>query len=148
MKNPEADSGAILSRFFLKTGTRGGFFRTGSVSLAGTDVNPASYRMIPQLMDNLSWRILDTLKKNANGELSNSEYMTRVNECIYEMIRMQPFQDGNKRTSRLISNILYQEKGIPYVIVPVKDWDNYVDAWSDQKEEMYNALENRIGFLK
>ena len=91
-------------------------------------------------MDNLSWRILDILRKNANGELSNSEYIDKVNECIYEMIRMQPFADGNKRTSRLLSNILYQEKGIPYVFVPVKDWGNYVDAWSSDDIEDYNEM--------
>ena len=95
-------------------------------------------------MDNLSWRILEILKKNANGELSNSEYIARVNECIYEMIRMQPFSDGNKRTSRLLSNILYQEKGIPYVIIPVKDWDNYVNAWSKNTIEDYNSMMNRL----
>jgi len=137
--------GRLFSNLSHKYGeTRGGLFRNASVSLSGTDVRTASPRMIPQLMDNLSWRILDILKKNANGELSNSEYMTKVNECIYEMIRMQPFADGNKRTSRLFSNILYQEKGIPYVIVPVKDWDNYVDAWSSDNLEIYNRMMNRL----
>ena len=119
---------------------RGGFFRNTNANLTGTAVNTASPYMIPQLMDNLSWRILDVLKKNANGELSNSEYIDKVNECIYEMIRMQPFADGNKRTSRLLSNILYQEKGIPYVFVPVKDWGTYVDAWSSENTQLYNEM--------
>lgn len=119
---------------------RGGFFRTATANLTGTNVNTASPHMIHQLMDNLSWRILDTLKKNANGELSNSQYIDKVNECIYEMIRMQPFADGNKRTSRLLSNILYQEKGIPYVFVPVKHWGTYVDAWSSDNISDYNEM--------
>lgn len=123
---------------------RGGWFRDGDVKLAGTTVNPAPYRMISQIMDNLSWRILDILKKNANGELTNSEYLDKINECIYEMIRMQPFADGNKRTARLLSNILYQEKGIPYVLVPVKDWDNYVDAWSSDTVDAYNEMMHRL----
>ena len=123
---------------------RGGYFRTASVNLAGTSVNTASPRMIPQLMDNVSWRILDTLKKNANGELSNSQYIDRINESIYEIIRMQPFADGNKRTSRLLSNILYQEKGLPYVFVPVKDWGNYVNAWSSNNIEDYNEMMHNL----
>lgn len=123
---------------------RGGYFRNAPVNLSGTDVKTADPHMIPQLMDNLSWRILDILKKNADGKLSNSEYIGAVNECIYEMIRMQPFADGNKRTSRLISNILYQEKGIPYVIVPIKEWGNYVNAWSNNTVDEYNKLMHRL----
>ena len=123
---------------------RGGMFRRGSVSLAGTNVRPIESYYIPQSMDNLSWRLLEILKKNANGELSNSQYISQVNECIYEMIRMQPFADGNKRTSRLLSNILYQEKGIPYVLVPVKEWDNYVNAWSNDDISEYNEMMNRL----
>jgi len=123
---------------------RGGFYRSGSVTLKGTQVDVPSYRMIPQLMENLSWRILETLKKTLDGNMSNSEYIEEINSCIYQMIRTQPFDDGNKRTSRLLSNILYQEKGLPYVLVPVKEWDNYVDAWSNEKEEMYNSLMERL----
>jgi len=84
------------------------------------------------------------LKKNANGELSNSEYIDKINECIYEMIRMQPFADGNKRTSRLLSNILYQEKGIPFVLLPVSLWNDYVDAWKSDDIKDYNDLMNRL----
>ena len=135
----------LFSKLSYKYGEkRGGDFRTASVSLAGTDVKTENPRMIPQAMDNVSWRLLNTLKKNANGMLTNSEYINEINESIYEMIRMQPFADGNKRTSRLVSNIFYQEKGIPYVLVPVKDWDNYVDAWSSPTIDKYNELMNRL----
>lgn len=135
----------LFSKLSSKYGERrGGQFRDASVSLAGTDVKTASPHMIPQAMDNISWRLLNTLKKNANGMLTNSEYINEINECIYEMIRMQPFADGNKRTSRLVSNIFYQEKGIPYVIVPVKEWGNYVDAWSSPTIDNYNKLMHRL----
>ena len=137
--------GKLFSKLSYKYGEpRGGFYRNGSVSLQGTQVDVPSYRMIPQIIDNLSWRILETLKKTLDGDMSNSEYIEEINSCIYEMIRTQPFDDGNKRTSRLLSNILYQEKGLPYVLVPVKEWDNYVDAWSSEKEGMYNSLMQRL----
>lgn len=123
---------------------RGGFYRNFSVNLAGTQVSTADPHMINQLMENVSWRILDTLKKNADNKLSNSEYIDTINECIYEMIRMQPFGDGNKRTARLLSNILYQEKGIPFVLLPVSYWDEYVDAWSAKNVEKYNELMHQL----
>lgn len=123
---------------------RGGIYRSGSVNLSGTNVRTIEPYFIPQAMDNISWRILEILKKNVNGELSNSQYIDQVNECIYEIIRMQPFSDGNKRTSRLLSNILYQEKGIPYVIIPVKEWENYVNAWSNDNINEYNEMMRRL----
>ena len=124
----------------------GGFYRNYPVRLAGTMVAPAEYRMIGMLMENVCWKILNILKKNANGELSNSQYIDEINECIREMIRMQPFGDGNKRTSRLLSNILYQEKGLPFVLLPVSAWKEYVEAWSDDSMEKYNDLMHRLIF--
>ena len=124
--------------------TRGGFYRNYPVKLSGTTVSPMDPYLIKNGMENLSWRILDILKRNARGEYSNSEYLTKVNECIYEMIRMQPFGDGNKRTSRLLSNLLYQEKGIPFVLLPPSTWDEYVDAWSSDNTDKYNNLMNRL----
>ena len=124
--------------------TRGGFYRTSPVSLAGTNVSTASPRMIGQVVDNISWRILETLKKSAKGEISNSDYVDEINSCIYEIIRAQPFADGNKRTSRLLSNILYQEKGLPYVLLPIQEWNNYVDAWSNDDISVYNEMMHRL----
>ena len=135
----------LFSNLSAKYGEeRGGMYRSAPVSLAGTNVRTIDPYFIPQEMDNISWRILEILKKNANGELSNSEYIAQVNECIYDMIRMQPFSDGNKRTSRLLSNILYQEKGIPYVLIPVKEWGNYVSAWSNNDVSEYNEMMHRM----
>ena len=135
----------LFSNLSYKYGEkRGGIYRNGSVKLMGTNVSVPHHYMIPQMMDNISWRILEILKKNADGKLTNSQYINAVNECIYEMIRLQPFADGNKRTSRLVSNILYQEKGIPYVIIPVKEWDNYVNAWSNDDISDYNEMMQRM----
>lgn len=123
---------------------RGGFYRNYPVNLSGTQVSTADPYMINQLMENVSWRILDILRRNADGKLSNSEYIDEINECIYEIIRMQPFGDGNKRTSRLLSNLLYQEKGIPFVLLPVSLWGEYVDAWSAPTIDKYNELMHRL----
>lgn len=135
----------LFSKLSEKYGERrGGMYRSGSVNLKGTHVDVPSSYMVPQIMDNLSWRILEALKKSVDGKVSNSEYIDEINSCIYEMIRTQPFEDGNKRTSRLLSNILYQEKGLPYVLLPVKEWDNYVDAWSNDNIDVYNSMMHRL----
>jgi hypothetical protein len=39
---------------------------------------------------------------------------------------------------------LYQEKGLPYVLLPVKEWDNYVDAWSNNDVSVYNEMMHRL----
>ena len=124
--------------------SRGGFYRNSEVSLAGTNVKTAEPRMIKQLMENVCYRILKIVKENAEGKYSNSEYIDNINECIYEIIRMQPFADGNKRTARLLQNILYQEKGIPFVLLQPKEWNNYVDAWSYKDTSKYNDLMHKL----
>ena len=44
----------------------------------------------------------------------------------------------------LLSNILYQEKGLPYVLLPVQEWNNYVDAWSNDDISVYNEMMHRL----
>ena len=135
----------LFSNLSYKYGEkRGGFYRSGSVKLSGTNVSVPPHYMVPQLLDNISWRLLEILKKNVDGKLTNSEYINEINGCIYDMIRLQPFSDGNKRVSRLVSNIFYQEKGIPYVLIPVKEWTNYVNAWSYEDVSLYNDMMQRM----
>lgn len=117
---------------------KGGEFRTENVILNGVDIMTAAPCQIRDLMGDVAYRLLKVLRENAAGNLSNSEYIDQINACIYEIIRMQPFIDGNKRTSRLLANILYQEKGIPYVIFGPGEWEKYVDAWSASDLDSYN----------
>lgn len=119
---------------------RGGMYRNYQVYLPMTGVTPPEWTQVSYEMENLAYRILCILKQNVNEGLSNSEYIERVNEEIYNMIRMQPFQDGNKRTSKLLSNILYQEKGIPYTLVSTNNYGAFVDGWRSENAEMYNKF--------
>ena len=85
MKNPEADSGAILSRFFLKTGTRGGFFRNtlakywwvGRSTYDAVDEN--HFKLLDYLgPDDLSTKISDLFYSNTFA--SNLSIMRAV--CV------------------------------------------------------------------
>ena len=119
---------------------RGGEYRNYPVYLPMTGVAPIEWTQINYEMQNLAYRILTVLKDNVNGQLSNCEYIERVNQEIYNMIRMQPFQDGNKRTSKLLSNILYQEKGIPYILVSQENYGAFVDGWRSHNTDCYNKM--------
>ena len=117
---------------------RGGDYRNFPVYLPMTGVTPIEWPLIHREMENLSYRLLAILKDNANGNITNCEYIERVNTEIYNMIRMQPFQDGNKRTSKLLSNILFQEKGLPYILVSQNDYGAFVDGWRSPNTDSYN----------
>lgn len=119
---------------------RGGMYRNYPVYLPMTGVSPIDWTEIPYEMENMAYRILSILRDNVNCNLSNCEYIERVNKEIHTMIRMQPFQDGNKRTSKLLQNILYQEKGIPYTLVSVNNYGAFVDGWRSKDPGLYNKL--------
>jgi len=119
---------------------RGGFYRNYPVYLPMTGVTPVEWTQITYTMENLAYRILCILKDNVNKNISNCEYIERVNQEIYNMIRMQPFQDGNKRISKLLSNILYQEKGLPYTLVSIDNYGNFVDGWRSNDCDLYNKI--------
>ena len=56
---------------------------------------------------------------------------TFVNECVKfncKLIKIHPFPDGNKRTSRCMINKLFSIAGIPPVYIDKSEKDEYRDA--------------------
>lgn len=56
---------------------------------------------------------------------------TYINTCIYittELIRNQPFADGNKRTFRALLNLMFKQHNLPPVYVKTKEREEYKDA--------------------
>ena len=56
---------------------------------------------------------------------------TYINVCIYittELIRNQPFADGNKRTFRSLLNLMFKQSNLPPVYVKTKEREEYKDA--------------------
>ena len=54
-----------------------------------------------------------------------------INYCIYistELIRNQPFPDGNKRTFRALLNLMFKQQNLPPVYVKTKEREEYKDA--------------------
>ena len=54
-----------------------------------------------------------------------------INACIYvttELIRYQPFPDGNKRTFRTLLNLMFKKYNLPPVYIKVSERKEYKDA--------------------
>ena len=82
----------------------------------------------------------DKLYEKAN-KIYNSEIEDRINminpfleelmRYSVEVIRIQPFFDGNKRSVRGVINFLLQRSGLPPVYVKVSEDEKYKDALED-----------------
>lgn len=60
--------------------------------------------------------------------------MDYINSCVYvttELIKAQPFADGNKRTFRSLLNLMLKQYNFPPVYVKTKERSEYKDALMD-----------------
>lgn len=60
--------------------------------------------------------------------LSNTEYIDRAALIHYKLLIMQPFIDGNKRTSRAFLNWLLVKKGLPPFIISDEEYENCLNS--------------------
>ncbi len=74
-----------------------------------------------------------------------------INACIYittELIRNQPFADGNKRTFRALLNLMFKQHNLPPVYVKTKEREEYKDAlMKAMKKRDYTSL-NQFYYYK
>lgn len=91
-------------------------------------------------------------KKLPNVDFSDpNSIFDYINSCIYittELIRNQPFADGNKRTFRALLNLMFKQYNLPPVYVKTKEREEYKDALMRalQKKD-YTSL-NRFYYYK
>lgn len=67
-------------------------------------------------------------KVDMNNPSSLFDY---INSCIYittELIKAQPFADGNKRTFRSLLNLMFKQYNLPPVYVKTRERGEYKDA--------------------
>ena len=67
--------------------------------------------------------IMDRLKKE--------NIISYINECVKittELIKVQPFFDGNKRTFRALLNLMFKIRNLPPVYITIEEKDEYKDA--------------------
>jgi len=94
-----------------------GEFRTGQVSISGTDYLPPKAAEL-----NLLW---DSLEQGINQKLLASQLVTievyRTAILLFaKMARIQFFFDGNKRTARMMMSGILLAHGLPMINVPAK----------------------------
>lgn len=94
-----------------------GEFRTGQVSISGTDYLPPKTAEL-----NLLW---DNLEQEINQKLLASQLVTieiyRIAVLLFaKMARIQFFFDGNKRTARMMMSGVLLSCGLPMINIPSK----------------------------
>lgn len=74
-----------------------------------------------------------------------------INSCIYittELIKHQPFTDGNKRTFRALLNLMFKQYNLPPVYVKTRERMEYKDAlMKAMKKKDYTSL-NQFYYYK
>ncbi len=91
-------------------------------------------------------------KKLPEVDFSNSvSIFDYINTCIYittELIKVQPFNDGNKRTFRALLNLMFKQYNLPPVYVKTKERAEYKDAlMKAMKKRDYTSL-NQFYYYK
>ena len=91
-------------------------------------------------------------RKLPEVDFSNSvSIFDYINSCIYittELIKNQPFCDGNKRTFRALLNLMFKQYNLPPVYVKTKERTEYKDAlMKAMKKRDYTSL-NQFYYYK
>jgi len=114
-----------------------GDFRKNPVYLPGSGVNLTEYDMIAQELTNLlpeSNKIIEQglkLGKERNPQKKNKEIINYIEKCIElncKLIKIHPFQDGNGRTIRAFTNLMFKLANIPPVYIEYEEQQEYRKA--------------------
>lgn len=96
-------------------------------------------------------------KKIFNSYIAKGDYLAKkyndgdifgyIADCVklnVELIKLQPFADGNKRTFRSLLNLLFKRINIPPVYIEINEREEYkralIQAMKATKEEDYNDI--------
>ena len=111
-------------------------YRTDTRFFPGTGIELEDPYMIPRCMRQAD-RQFDELLKDAE-DIFNSEpedktekvnpFLEKLMKYKIEIIRIHPFPDGNKRSTRGLVNYLLEKAGLPPVYVKFSELDKYQEA--------------------
>lgn len=106
-----------------------GEFRTGQVSISGTDYLPPQSSTLNQLWQELETKSQELLNATNLSNINNNKSVKDTDKCnIYttainlfaQMAQIQFFFDGNKRTGRMMMSGVLLSYGYPMINVPAK----------------------------
>lgn len=100
-----------------------GEFRTGQVSISGTDYLPPKYDKLDllwsQLAEDINNKLAQDFALNQEAPTAADIYAVAIH-LFGQMARTQFFFDGNKRTARMMMSGILLAHGLPMINVPAK----------------------------
>lgn len=103
-----------------------GIYRTDDNMILGGKIQPVSFLEILDKMAELN-TILKTLIENID-KYTIAEYISIVAKVHYELTVLHPFNDGNGRTTRALTNWLLRLKGLCPIYIDSNNRDEYIEA--------------------
>lgn len=119
------------------THVQGGLFRTSDkiieIKINGERLKAPDFHLIPTILNEIVFKVNDPKIPVLNKAL----------ELHYDLIALQPFDDFNKRTSRLIMNWYLIQNGYrPIVFNQPTDKQKYINAISERAKGNIKAYNN------
>lgn len=118
----------LLKAFGELSKSFGGNLRTEQPELKGVDIQVPTAREASDFMNGF----LNPEKRTEyQNMLSNNDLFAYIDYCVrltVDMIKYQPFSNGNKRTSRALLNLMFKNRNIPPVYVCLNERVAYKDA--------------------
>lgn len=103
-----------------------GSYRTDDNMILGGKIQPVSFLEILDKMAELNI-MLKTLIENID-KYTIAEYISMVAKIHYELTVLHPFNDGNGRTTRALTNWLLRLKGLCPIYIDSNNRDEYIEA--------------------
>lgn len=111
----------------------GGKYRVEPARLFNTSIEVPPHYMIVREMNSLRDEVSSLVERGTElGENNSPEKLfDYISDCIKLMctiIKIQPFSNGNKRSTRAFTNLLFRLANIPPVYIENKERDKYQEA--------------------
>jgi Fic family protein len=138
----------VTSALGVVDGTKGEFRKVQAFSDA------LGFYLAPTKIAEAVSGLCESIQKRMSEALSPAEALTLSFEVQAELIMIHPWQDGNKRTSRLISNYIQQYFNLPLSKVNKEDSADYLQSLKifkdtgDSKPFLSLMIERYVGRLQ
>lgn len=111
----------------------GGKYRVEPARLFNTSIEVPPYYMIVREMNSLQNVVSSLVERGTTLEKNNSpeklfDYISDCIELMCTIIKIQPFANGNKRSTRAFINLLFRLANIPPVYIENKEREKYQEA--------------------
>jgi excisionase family DNA binding protein len=114
-----------------------GRYRHGEIRISGSrHIPPPAYEIEPQMN-----QLLFDLNNNPE-EYTTVELAAMV---LHKLVYIHPFQDGNGRIARLLTNLMLMKKRYPQIIIPRSDRSKYLNYLEKADQGNHRPIANFVG---